>query len=1038
MAEKQGFNRRDFLKIIGAGAGLAAGGCGPELPEKLIPYVIQPEEVVPGVATWYSGACGECSSGCGVLVRTREGRAVKIEGNPNHPVNRGGLCAHGQSALQAHYDPDRVREPLKRDLNGAFAPVSWKDGVESLAQSIADAGQAGAHTVLIGRPTSASEQALIAEFGASIKNFQHIPFELMGSDAVDLAAEQVFGPGVSTDFDFEKAYVIAGFGADFLESWLSPVKFARGWAEGRRRPETSRVIQFEPRLSLTAANADQWVKNVPGSESRLLLALLKLTFDKGGASRLKGAARQSVEAALAGQNAANLVLETGVPLGVLEKLATELLAKPSLVVAGGAAVSGEQAVPAAVLAYLINLTTGNVGTTVKLFRRASTPKSSSYQTLLQFFKDVAEKKKKVGVLIVAGVNPAYLLPAPAKFQEAIRNVGTLASISMQLDETTDLANIVLPASSSLESWGDSEPLPGVFNLNQPAMTPLYQTQSLGDTLVSLLAAKPISKPLENITSFADYMKAQWKKRTGDSGFDSRWTDYVEKGGDWAKADAGLAASNELPVAAGASSLSSLIQSSLNNSLLVASLACAQAKKGEKKLQLLAYPSVTSFDGSSANRPWMQELPNPMTTAVWGSWVEMHPETAAEFGFENNAVVQVVSEHGTLEAPLHISKYIAPSLVAVPLGQGHESFGRFATGVGVNPLKLLPAVAAAAPALFATSVTVRKSLSKDLMVVLQGHDSQMKRGIIRGVSTAALASSAHGAGHHGKDDHHDAGGHGDKSHGKGHDEKGHGDSHGKGGGHHDPLALGPREGPPQMYTQMEHPLYRWGMTIDLASCTGCSACVVACYAENNVPVVGKTVCDEGREMSWIHIERFFDGPDEQPVDGFMPMMCQHCSNAPCEPVCPVYGTYHSDDGLNAMVYNRCVGTRYCLNNCSYKVRRFNWYKYHYAEPLNWQLNPDVTVREVGVMEKCTYCVQRIREAQSNAKDLGRPVQDGDIQPACSQSCPTQAISFGNLLDPESQVSKDRENPRSYRVLDAELNTQPGTTYLARIKNEPLRA
>ena len=1051
MAQKNGFNRRDFLKIISASAGLAAGGCVRELPEKMIPYVVQPDEVVPGVATWYSGACGECSAGCGILVRTREGRAVKLEGLPEHPVNQGGLCAHGQSALQGHYDPDRIREPLKREVSGTFAPVAWKDGLGAFAQAVADASQAGAATVLLTAPTSGSEKALIKEFAGKVAGFQHMEFELSGQDVVDVAAEQVFGAGARTDFDFEKAEVIVSFGADYLETWLSPVRFARGWAAGRKRAEVSRVIHVEPRLSLTAGNADQWVRNNPGSETRIQLALLKMVVDKAGA-KVSGAARQKIDAVLSssmvgGQDTNKLLAQTGVSSGLLEKIAEELLKRPSLVVAGGASVSGEQAIPAAVLANLLNLATGNIGTTVRIFKSEQTKTTTSYQALVQFFSDVADKKKKVGTLIVSGVNPAYLLPASAKFQDALRNIGTLIAVSTQLDETTNLANIVLPKSSSLESWGDSEPLPGIYNLSQPAMQPLYKTQSLGDTLIALAAVKAIGKPFPEMASFVDYMKAQWKTRTGESGFDARWLGYVEKGGDWSKPEAPqksftLASGND-------ADLAKSVQASLNNTLLAATLKSGLEVKGDKKLQLLVYPSVNSFDGTSANRSWMQELPNPMTSAVWGSWIEMHPDTAAQYGFEKAEVVQLVTDAGAIEAPLYPNKYIAPSLVAVPLGQGHETYGRFAAGVGVNPLRLLAASAALAPQLVATGVTVRKSLSKETLVLLQGKDVQAGRGVIRSISAAKLAAHGdHGHGEHGQAEH----GHGEHAeHGAPHNPKLRAggaedltkefegkEGGGHEGGHEDLLALGPRKEPLQMYKQMDHPLYRWGMTIDLAACTGCSACVVACYAENNVPVVGKTVCDEGREMSWIHVERFFDGPDEQPVDGFMPMMCQHCGNAPCEPVCPVYGTYHTDEGLNSMVYNRCVGTRYCANNCSYKVRRFNWYKYNYPEPLTWQLNPDVTVREVGVMEKCSFCIQRIREVQSNAKDEGRMVEDGEVKTACAQSCPTQAIRFGNLLDPESQVAKDRSSPRSYRVLDAELNTQPATTYLARIKNDPLTA
>ena len=307
----------------------------------------------------------------------------------------------------------------------------------------------------------------------------------------------------------------------------------------------------------------------------------------------------------------------------------------------------------------------------------------------------------------------------------------------------------------------------------------------------------------------------------------------------------------------------------------------------------------------------------------------------------------------------------------------------------------------------------KSIAKEVLVTTQGHDSQENRGFVR--TTEADSSHEENSGHskHGKQSH-------DKQ-----------DNHGLELHEHDPHALGPEPERKQMYKQMDHVQYKWGMTVDLAACTGCSACVTACYAENNIAVVGKEFSRQGREMSWLKISRYLDGDKNQPITGFMPMMCQHCSNAPCEPVCPVYATYHSDEGLNTMVYNRCVGTRYCSNNCSYKVRRFNWFDYEWPEPLNWQLNPDVTVRTVGVMEKCTFCIQRIREVENKSKTSGREVADGEIQPACASSCPADAITFGNLMDKDSKVTKLSRDKRSYRVLQAELNTQPAVTYLAKI-------
>jgi molybdopterin-containing oxidoreductase family iron-sulfur binding subunit len=432
-----------------------------------------------------------------------------------------------------------------------------------------------------------------------------------------------------------------------------------------------------------------------------------------------------------------------------------------------------------------------------------------------------------------------------------------------------------------------------------------------------------------------------------------------------------------------------------------------------ELILYPYPSVKSFDGRAANRPWMQELPDPITQAVWGAWAEVHSNTAKRLHLAHGDALILRTDDGEVHVPVYVSDYVHEDIVAVPLGQGHSAYGRYAKSAGKgNVYSLLPkqlAKGVDAVPLLGTHVKAVRGVGDGNLVVTQEFGSQMGRDLAKTTMLSGAAGvAAHAAAQHGE---------------------GYGSDHSGGHGEHHEVK--------QMYHQREHPLYQWGMTIDLAACTGCSACVVACYAENNIPVVGKKIVSQGREMSWLRIERYYDsmptesGGEELKVS-FLPMMCQHCQNAPCEPVCPVYATYHNEEGMNAMIYNRCVGTRYCSNNCSYKVRRFNWFQYEWPELLDWQVNPDVTKRTVGVMEKCTFCVQRIAEAKDIAKDLGRSVEDGEITPACVQTCPTQALAFGNLKDPNSRVSKLAKNERAYKVLDHHLNTQPSVSYLEDIR------
>jgi molybdopterin-containing oxidoreductase family iron-sulfur binding subunit len=529
------------------------------------------------------------------------------------------------------------------------------------------------------------------------------------------------------------------------------------------------------------------------------------------------------------------------------------------------------------------------------------------------------------------------------------------------------------------------------------MRPIFDTQSLGDVLLSIASNNGKTVVSGDVTTFDGFVKASYLKATASvagANTEKFWMESLEKGG-------------YFPTSSSTGSVKPVV----NSAAFALSFGISKSHAHDGELLLYPYPSVKTFDGRAANRPWMQELADPITQAVWGAWAEIHPETAKKLGIKQGDAVILRTNEGESHVPAYVTEHVHEGIVAVPLGQGHSSYGRYAKSAGEgSAFSLLPkTVATNSSAITLTGVPVKviRGLGKGDLVTVQDFSSQMNRELAR---TTVLAGTGAAAVAH--------------AHGEAHGE-GHGEGH---GAHHEPK---------QMYEQREHPLYQWGLAIDLAACTGCSACVVACSAENNIPVVGKKIVNQGREMSWIRIERYYDsvktedGGEELKVS-FLPMMCQHCQNAPCEPVCPVYATYHNEEGMNAMIYNRCVGTRYCSNNCSYKVRRFNWFQYEWPELLDWQVNPDVTKRTVGVMEKCTFCVQRIVEAKDVAKDLGRLVEDGEIKPACVQTCPTQALTFGNLKDPKSNVSKMAKHERAYKVLDHHINTQPSVSYLNDIR------
>ena len=971
-------SRRDFLKIAGAASAVGLVGCADSPKQNLFPEVNGDPYRVPGVAQWFSSTCTECSAGCGVRVRVRDGRAVKVEGNPDSPVNRGGLCAGGQSSLQNLYDPDRVREPLKKTDKG-FVPAQWDASLAELAAKL----KPETKVALLTGELSGTPLQLVADW-CQATGAEHVAFDPLQPLALAKASEAVYGVYGIPEFKFDQAEAVVNFGADFLETWVSPCGYARDWAKARKSKTPCRVIHIEPRLSLTGANADKWVAAKPGSELAIALAVLKLVSER---KEIPADIAVDVKKLISGVSVDAAALEAGIKttdiLSMGEALAT---AKNSLVLAGGAAGSSQNAYELQVVVALTNLVLGNIGVTVDL-SRVRKP-ISSVEKLEALIKKMSDGD--IDLLIITGTNPAYSLPGSYGFNYAVKSISKslktpleVVVLSSKLDETAQLAKLVLPVHTGLESWGDAEVVSGVYSILQPAMSPVFNTRQTEDILITLAksAAKKLAVEAEN---FSAYLKASWQKIhteqfAAQGNFEDFWRETLDRGVAETAAKAAAISKTDPAVFALEFKTKAIKGKSTSGSDLV----------------LFPYPSVKAFDGSLANRPWMQELPDPITQVAWDVWAEIHPETAKKYGLAQGDLVQVSNFYGQLNVPAYLTEHVRKDVVAVPMGGGHSSFGRYAEQVkGGNVFSCLPKAdnAAAGVALLSTKVKIARGRGKHKLVNVQGSDSQMGRELAQFKKVNLADHSEHHDKHH---------------------------------GHHEFK---------QVYEQREHPMHKWGMAIDLAACTGCSACVVACYAENNIPTVGKRVMGQGREMSWLRIERYFDNPAEELHVSFLPMTCQHCGNAPCEPVCPVYATYHNEEGLNAMIYNRCVGTRYCGNNCSYKVRRFNWFEFDYPEPLSWQLNPDVVKRTAGVMEKCTFCVQRIAEVKDLAKDEGREVRDGEIRPACVQSCPTEALVFGDLNDPKSKVSRLAKDERAYKVLDHHLNTQPAISYLSDVKFE----
>jgi molybdopterin-containing oxidoreductase family iron-sulfur binding subunit len=1017
-----GFERRDFLKVLGAtGAGVTLGGCGNAPAEKLIPYVTGDEQIVPGIATWYRTTCLECPAGCGMDVRTREGRALKAEGNPLSPIAHGKLCARGHASLHGLYNPDRTPQALAREAD-AWQPLTWDEAEQRLADALA---QNRGRSVLLTEGTSGTLDALLDEFATAF-GMQRVRYEPFALEPIRAACQRLFGVDALPQHDFAQADVVFTFGADFLETWLSPVDYAHGFVqahayEGGRR---GRLLAFAPHQSLTAMNADEWLALRPGTEHLAALAVARLLVDDGASAG--GAA-----ALLAGVDVEANAQATGIAAERL-RAAARLFANGgrSLAVGPGIASMHGSATAVAAAVAVLNAVAGNFGRTVHLSRQerggAATGSYADMKALVGRMRG-----NEVGALLVYGPNPLYTLPPADGVAEALGNVGFVASFASYPDETSTRAHLLLPDHHFLEAWGDAVPRTGLRTLVQPVMTPVFNTKQTGDVL--LATARRAGVALSSAApTFYDYLREGWAREVhpvagGGAPFEAWWRETLQVG----HATMGEPAAVTPQIRA-----EGLAQVSFAEPAFAGDAAAPV---------LIAYPSYRFFDGRLANRPWLQELPDPVSKFSWSSWVELNSELAAEMGVDLGHILEVTTTAGSVRVPAWPHPAIRRDTIAIQLGQGHEALGSYATGRGANPVRLLDATAEALSGGFVWQQTratlthtgdwerpIRQGLQDEqhgrevaqAQTTVEARAADTRRGlaVIGGAGITEPAAEPQG-------EQHAAASHEAEVHPQ--------DARvtvlqRSGGWAPVEMDASPKGYPPPdtWYGEYSQNQPRWGMSVDLDRCIGCSACITACYAENNIGVVGPELVANGRILHWIRIERYFEHEGEALQTRFLPMMCQQCGNAPCEPVCPVFASYHTPDGLNAQVYNRCVGTRYCANNCPYKVRSFNWFTYEFPTPLNWQLNPDVTVREKGVMEKCTFCVQRIRDAENHARLEDRGVRDGEIQPACVQTCPADALVFGNMKDPDSRVVRSVASGRSYRVFE-HLNTQSAVTYLRKV-------
>lgn len=969
--------RRDFLKYLGFSTAAAAVAASCEMPvKKAIPFANKPEDIVPGVSKFYATTYVQDGDVVSILAKVRDGRPIKIEGNELSEVTKGATSARVQASVLDLYDTARLRFPT---MNGKEA--RFEDIDKAVAGAIS-----GPVVLLTSTITSPSTKEIIAQFLAKNPGSRHVTYDAVSYSGMLLANEASYGKRAIPSYHFENAKAIVSLGADFLGTWLNPVEFSKQYATGRKinekNPEMSKHIQFEGVPSITGASADEKYLHRPSETGAVAAALLAAVT--GGSV-----------------NIADAKLKAGI-----EKAAKSLNENKGAAVV----VCGSNDVNIQLIVNAINEAVGAGGKTINW----SAPLNIRQGVDADFAKLVDDMNAgSVGTLMIYGANPVYTWFDGEKVKAGLAKVKTTISFNPKLDETTQLCTYVIPDNHFLESWGDAEAKAGYYSFMQPTIYPLFKTRQWQDSLL---------KWSGNPSDYLAFLKSFWGSRIGgEAGWDKALQDGVINP----------------PAATPAGG-------TYNGGAVAAAVTAATSGKKGGKIELVLYEKIGIGAGQGAANPWLQELPDPITRATWDNYVIVSPALARTLlnidlnnggqadAYEVNPpkpVVKVTVNGKSIELPALIIPGTHPDTIAIAIGYGRsEKLGKAVVGTGKNAY-VLASLSGNTVNFVNADVAIAATGEKYPVALTQTHNRYDTE---QGNRTEVMKETSLAAYKHHPTEIRDE------------RQK---ELEPWGG-----LENFEKQG--TIYPVYDRPGVRWGMSVDLNACNGCGACVVACNAENNVSVVGKPEVLRGHEMHWLRIDKYYSGDMDNPNVVFQPLMCQHCDNAPCENVCPVAATNHSSEGLNQMTYNRCIGTRYCANNCPYKVRRFNWADYSGADsfPNNQKevvndvvldmnddltrmvLNPDVTVRSRGVIEKCSFCVQRLQEGKLAAKKESRPLEDKDVKVACAQACASGCITFGNVNNPNSEISQIRKNNpnRTFYVLE-QLHVLPNVNYLAKVRN-----
>lgn len=992
--EDLGHSRRDFLKMMGFGVAAASLAACEAPVRHAIPFVNRPMDIEPGITNYYASSYINGGDYCSIVVRTREGRPIKIDGNALSSVTKGGMNAQVEASVLSLYDNDRLRGPM-----ASKARIEWSALDSQITTKLNGIARTGGQIRIVSNTVlSPSTRAAIQRFTTKYPTTQHIQYDPVSQYGMLKANEESFGTAMIPSYDFSKASTIVGIGADFLGSWGATIENTKQYGQtryvGEDKKDMSRHYQFESILSLTGANADYRTPIKPSEEGAVVVQLYNLIASKAGRASVNG----------------------GVEKPNLARAADELWQNrgKALVVAG----SNDRAIQVVVNA--INDMLGSYGTTI-LPNLPVNYRQGNDEAMNAFVSEVVDNR--IAGVIFYNCNPVYDHPRGLELGEALKNISLSVATGFKQEETGVYCQFLAPDHHYLESWNDAEPKRNQFSLVQPTITPLFKTRAAQESFLVWAG--------EEQTNYFEFIRENWRSRFyqgGQSAFQTFWDKCLYDG------------VYDLPVEGSGSA-------SFNGNVSAAAAAIANNYK-PGGVELVIYANCTVGNGSQANNPLLQELHDPITKVVWDNYVTVSPKDAGDISFdESHTKLATITANGkSIKLPVMVQPGQTPGTIGVALGYGRTHAGKVADGVGANAY---PLVGITNGSLNFVVTDAKFEIHDDQNYQLaqtQTQNTYMGRQSV--IQETTLEEFNNGTFAKEKfepkintwkvEDH-----------------------------QIDPEKM-------TLWPNHEYRGHHWGMAIDLNTCTGCGACVVACNVENNVALVGREEVINRRDMLWLRIDRYYSSdahPDdwsgaekaaENPEVIFQPMLCQHCNNAPCETVCPVAATTHSTEGLNQMAYSRCIGTRYCANNCPYKVRRFNWFKYHDNKDFatvnpamntdlgKMVLNPDVTVRSRGVMEKCTFCVQRIQAGKLTAKKERRPVQDGEVVTACAAACTTGAILFGDMNDKESRIhkhlkvrplypekpfvnDKDSGNLRAYTVLE-EINTRPNIFYLAKVRNK----